>query len=76
MKKISNKYLLIAILTLTGLVGGYLYWRFVGCTSGSCPITSNWYSSVFVGGLLGYFTGDAINDYRKKKISKQKETTL
>ncbi len=26
---------------LIGLVAGYLYWKFVGCTSGTCYIQSN-----------------------------------
>ncbi|WP_321518833.1 DUF6132 family protein [uncultured Bacteroides sp.] len=47
-------------LTLSGVVigalGGYLYWRYVGCASGSCPITSSpLFSSLWgaaMGGLL------------------------
>ena len=47
-------------LTLLGIVlgvlGGYLYWKFVGCSSGTCPITSSpIYSSIWegmIGGLL------------------------
>jgi hypothetical protein len=72
--KLSNKYLIIGFLTLGGLIGGFLYWRFIGCSSGSCPITSNWYSSAFAGGLIGYFSGDSINDFRQKRASKQKTT--
>ena len=26
---------------VAGMVGGYLYWRYVGCTTGTCPITSS-----------------------------------
>jgi hypothetical protein len=32
---------------------GYAYYRFVGCSSGSCPITSNPYSSIIYGMVLG-----------------------
>jgi hypothetical protein len=35
--------------------GGFLYYYFVGCTSGTCPITSNPYGSIFIGGFLGFF---------------------
>lgn len=38
---------------ITGGVAGFLYWKFIGCASGSCPITSNKYISVFYGALLG-----------------------
>jgi hypothetical protein len=44
----------IAIGALTGL----LYWKFVGCHSGTCPLTSNPYKTVIMfslmGGLLTY----------------------
>jgi hypothetical protein len=39
----------------TGALSGYLYYHFVGCTSGTCAITSNPYMSTIWGGLLGFF---------------------
>jgi len=38
-----------------GAIGGFLYYYFVGCTSGSCAITSNPYTSILMGGFMGYF---------------------
>jgi len=38
-----------------GAAGGFLYYYFVGCTSGSCAITSNPYMSILMGGFMGYF---------------------
>jgi len=38
-----------------GGVAGFLYYHFVGCTSGQCAITSNPYSSVIGGSFLGLF---------------------
>jgi hypothetical protein len=38
-----------------GGVAGYLYYHFVGCSSGSCAITSNPYMSTMFGGLFGFF---------------------
>jgi hypothetical protein len=37
-----------------GGVAGFLYFYFIGCTSGTCPITSHLYSSIMAGGVLGY----------------------
>jgi len=37
-----------------GAVGGFLYYRFVGCSTGTCPITSNPVSSIIYGALVGY----------------------
>ena len=36
-----------------GGVGGYLYWYYIGCTSGTCPITSSPIMSVIWGTLMG-----------------------
>jgi len=36
-----------------GAAGGYAYYYFIGCSSGSCPITSNPYASVVWGTLAG-----------------------
>ena len=39
--------------TLLGAVGGYLYYYFIGCTSGSCAITSQPVNSTLYGALMG-----------------------
>ncbi len=38
---------------LVGAAGGYAYYYFIGCNSGTCPITSNPLSSVMYGSLIG-----------------------
>ena len=38
-----------------GGLGGFLFFYFVGCKSGSCAITSNPLSSILMGSFLGYF---------------------
>jgi hypothetical protein len=38
---------------LFGAAGGYLFYRFVGCKSGACPITRNVWLSTLYGALLG-----------------------
>jgi len=43
------------LFTVLGGLGGFLYYYFVGCTSGSCAITGNPYASIAFGGLMGYF---------------------
>jgi hypothetical protein len=52
-----RKYILGIII---GGVAGYLYFFFVGCNTGSCPITSHSYSSAFAGGLMGYLVAGMI----------------
>ncbi|MBX7094337.1 MAG: hypothetical protein K1X56_06410 [Flavobacteriales bacterium] len=55
MKKWVNKNRLWLIGSLAGAVAGYVYWRTVGCSNGSCMITSTWYISTLyfsIGGAL------------------------
>lgn len=40
--------------TVIGAGLGFAYYRFIGCASGSCPITSNPYISTIYGGILGF----------------------
>lgn len=37
-----------------GALLGYLYQRFIGCRTGTCPITSSPYLSALYGALIGY----------------------
>jgi len=63
------------IFLLLGAVGGFLYWKFVGCTSGTCAIKSVWYWSTLWGAAVGYLLGDFINDLliRSKKKKEKKD---
>lgn len=40
---------------IVGGIAGFLYYYFVGCASGSCGITSNPFTSVLFGGVMGLF---------------------
>jgi len=44
---------------LLGLViggfAGFLYYKFVGCSTGTCAITSNPYLSILYGAMMGGF---------------------
>lgn len=40
---------------LIGGLAGFAYYWFVGCSSGSCAITSNPYMSIIFGSLFGLF---------------------
>jgi len=70
MKSVFSRYGLLIFFSVAGVIGGFLYWRFVGCTSGSCPLTSNWHMSTLMGGVMGYLTGDSIKDFREKRRKK------
>ena len=42
---------------LVGAGIGYAYYRFVGCSSGACPITSNPWMSMIYGAVMGFLVG-------------------
>jgi vacuolar-type H+-ATPase subunit I/STV1 len=60
--EILKKYKLLLIFGVVGAVGGFLYWKFVGCQSGTCPIKSVWYWSTLYGALFGLLAGSIIRD--------------
>lgn len=64
-------FLFFTIPSLAGLIlgalGGYLYYRTVGCSTGACAITSNPYISTLWGGVTGYLIGDLLSGKKEKK---------
>ena len=64
MNELLKKYLLKIIGILLGSIAGFAYYYFVGCTSGTCPITSNPYISIVYGAVLGYLFVDM---FKKKE---------
>lgn len=73
MKETIRKHWLKILLTLMGALGGFLYWKFVGCKSGTCPIKSVWYLTTLWGAVLGYLLGDIIKGLIDKKQKKGDE---
>lgn len=66
MNLIKNNSWLIAGVIL-GAIGGFLYWNFIGCTSGSCSIMSNPYNSTVYGSVMG---GLVFSMFKKEKKAK------
>ena len=48
-----GKYKLTIAGLVIGAVGGYLYYHYVGCVSGTCPITSRPLNSTLYGAVMG-----------------------
>ena len=72
MKEFIRKYRYIILFTITGAVGGFLYWRFIGCQSGTCPIKSRWYLSTLWGSAFGYLSGSILLDLIEKIADRRK----
>ncbi len=52
-QKVISRYKMELMGLIAGAVGGWCYWYFVGCASGSCPITSSPYISTVYGAVMG-----------------------
>lgn len=64
MKKFAKKNLLTITGMIVGAIAGYLYWKFVGCHSGSCAITSNPLNSTLYASAMG---GLLFSTFKKQK---------
>jgi hypothetical protein len=61
-----KKYYLTGLGLVMGAALGYAYYFWIGCTSGSCPITSRPLNSTFYGAFMG---GLLFNMFQKNKES-------
>jgi hypothetical protein len=59
-----KEHLLTIIGILIGSLGGYAYYFFVGCASGTCAITSNPLNSTLYGAMMG---GLLFSAFKKSK---------
>jgi len=50
---IAKRHFRVAIGLLAGALVGLIYWKFVACKSGTCPLTSNPFKSVIVFAFMG-----------------------
>lgn len=70
----TNKWGLAGI--AVGAVAGFLYWKYVGCASGTCMITSRPVNSTAYGALMGYLLFSLIKTStpqpREEKIESEK----
>ena len=65
MKSKGFRYKLV--FAMFGAAVGFLYWKFVGCIDGTCPIKSVWYFSTLWGMVMGYLLGDLANSFMTKR---------
>lgn len=64
----DNKIYRTALGSIAGGILGFLYWKYIGCNMGSCPLTSNPYQTVLLFGFLGGFLAKD-----KKEVKKETE---
>lgn len=73
MRCFFKRYGLTVLGGICGALGGFLYWYYVGCVSGTCPITVSPLNSTLWGMLLG---GLIFNMFQKKEPGKKSSGKL
>lgn len=63
-------WMLYLIGTVVGLGAGFLYWKEIGCMTGTCPITSSPVNSSLYGALMGFVASGMFVPEKKKKKEK------
>lgn len=61
-----KQYYLILIGVVVGAIAGYLYYYMIGCSSGSCSITSKPLNSTLYGSFMGGLLFSMFNKPKKK----------
>ena len=73
MKKWFNINKLYIAGAVVGAIAGYFYWQQVGCSSGTCMITSKPLNSTLYGALLGSLLFGMFKKEDKKQTLKEEE---
>jgi hypothetical protein len=65
MKNLKSYWPALAGIFIGGIAGS-LYWYFIGCQSGTCPISGNPFASTAYGATMGYLAS-GLGHYRSKR---------
>jgi len=73
LKTMIKKYRTELIGISIGTFGGFAYWYFVGCESGTCAITSSPFNSSVYGAIMGALLAGIVMPEKKKEVNEQKK---
>ena len=73
MKKWFSNNLLYIIGAVVGAVAGYIYWQQIGCSSGTCAITSKPLNSTLYGAVMGALLFGMFKKQAKTKNEKAEQ---
>ncbi len=70
-KIFSNRWVKTGLFLTLGAIAGYSYYFFIGCSTNSCPITSNPYISSGYGMMVGLLM--SVDTKKKNKETEQEK---
>ena len=73
MKKWLKGNTLYLVGAVIGAIAGYLYWQQIGCSSGTCMITSRPVNSSIYGAIMGALLFGMFKKENKKQSLKKEE---
>jgi uncharacterized protein YcfJ len=76
MKKWFNHNKLYVIGSLIGAIAGFLYWQQVGCSTGTCMITSKPINSTVYGAVMGALLLSMFKRENKKQSINEEDKDL
>lgn len=59
----QKKWIKRSVFAVTGAAAGFAYYYFIGCNSGTCPISSNPFISTAYGAVMGMIISSARNEH-------------
>lgn len=72
MKHFFKKNIITIIGALLGAVAGFFYWKYVGCTNGTCYIQSNPYRMTLWATMMGAALGNLVQPLIQNKKQQNK----
>lgn len=65
--KLAKDNWIVLLGTILGIMAGLFYWKLIGCTTGTCLISSSPIISSLWGGLIGGWLFKIVGDFKKHK---------
>lgn len=65
----------VLAIAVVGAGAGWVYWHYVGCSTGSCAITSHPLNSSLYGALMGWLVADLVLPRTRKSGPSPSEPT-
>lgn len=76
MKKWFNTNKLYVAGAIIGAIAGYVYWQQVGCSTGTCMITSKPVNSTLYGALMGALLLGMFKKENRKQVLKDEDKNI